>query len=515
MADRNRYDDRDRNRYDNEEDRGFFDEVRDWFRGDDEERDRNRDWDRNRDLDRDRQQYQRRDRDWDRDRWQDWGQNRQSGWNRDYNREQDWDRSQQRSWGVNRNQESDRNRWQDRNQNRREWDQDWNRDRQGGWGEGGMNRQGSWNRSQERDWGEDWDRGRQDWGRNRQRDWQRDNDQDFGRTTYGDRYGWNYDRGWDGEQSFGQDYDRGYGRRDYGQQGGRQMRDRWQQQGRGQSGRGQYGTAGMRSDYGTNYDYEDDYNRSQWRGGRGQNRDFDMRDRDYDRGYVGYDREGAFYQDLDEPYTYEYWEFWMVPGEFSGVGPESYHRSDERLHEEVCERLTRHGRIDARNIEIEVKEGEIVLRGDVASREMKRMAEDVAESVSGQKEVRNEIKVRKEERHTGSEMRTGQTTGMQAGTMGMGTQTGHMGTQRTGQTGTGGGNAKRNQLRQGMEVIGKNGKIVGRVKEVRDNDFLVDRDMARDVYVPFDAVDSIGAQAMLEVTADEVDNQDWETPDLL
>jgi hypothetical protein len=49
----------------------------------------------------------------------------------------------------------------------------------------------------------------------------------------------------------------------------------------------------------------------------------------------------------------------------------------------------------------------------------------------------------------------------------------------------------------------------GQVKEVRDSDFLVDRPMARDVYVPFDAIESVGPDVRLSVTADEVGERDW------
>ena len=84
--------------------------------------------------------------------------------------------------------------------------------------------------------------------------------------------------------------------------------------------------------------------------------------------------------------------FWMVPGPHVGRGPNGYRRSDERILEDVCERLMQHGRIDARNLDVIVSNGEVTLRGTVPSRDMKRAAEDVAESVFGVADVRNEIK---------------------------------------------------------------------------------------------------------------------------
>lgn len=84
--------------------------------------------------------------------------------------------------------------------------------------------------------------------------------------------------------------------------------------------------------------------------------------------------------------------FWMVPGPHVGHGPNGYRRSDERILEEVCERLMQHGRIDARHVDVIVSNGEVTLRGNIDDREMKRAAEDVAESVFGVVDVRNELK---------------------------------------------------------------------------------------------------------------------------
>jgi osmotically-inducible protein OsmY len=43
------------------------------------------------------------------------------------------------------------------------------------------------------------------------------------------------------------------------------------------------------------------------------------------------------------------------------MGPEGYRRSDERILDDVSERLTRHGHIDARQISVGVTEGEVIL----------------------------------------------------------------------------------------------------------------------------------------------------------
>lgn len=93
------------------------------------------------------------------------------------------------------------------------------------------------------------------------------------------------------------------------------------------------------------------------------------------------------------PVTWSYTEFWVIPGPHVGQGPRGYQRGDDRIREDVCERLAQHGQIDARNIEVTVENGEVTLRGHVDSREAKRRSEDVAESVSGVHDVRNELRV--------------------------------------------------------------------------------------------------------------------------
>lgn len=85
---------------------------------------------------------------------------------------------------------------------------------------------------------------------------------------------------------------------------------------------------------------------------------------------------------------------WAVPGPYTGRGPQDYRRSESAIREEVCERLTRHGQVDASAITVRVEDGEVVLEGDVDSRAAKRMAEDAADSVSGVRDVHNRLRVR-------------------------------------------------------------------------------------------------------------------------
>ncbi|MFN8508820.1 MAG: BON domain-containing protein [Dehalococcoidia bacterium] len=78
-------------------------------------------------------------------------------------------------------------------------------------------------------------------------------------------------------------------------------------------------------------------------------------------------------------------------GEHAGRGPRNYRRDDGRIHEDVCEMLTRHGRLDASDLEVDVKDGEVCLRGTVDTRSQKRLAEDIAWQAAGVRDVRNDI----------------------------------------------------------------------------------------------------------------------------
>lgn len=85
---------------------------------------------------------------------------------------------------------------------------------------------------------------------------------------------------------------------------------------------------------------------------------------------------------------------WDVEGPFRGRGPKGYRRSDERIFEDVCDRLESHGRIDASEIEVSVEDAEVTLNGTVESRRTKRMAENVVDTVRGVYDVHNRLTLR-------------------------------------------------------------------------------------------------------------------------
>ena len=76
-----------------------------------------------------------------------------------------------------------------------------------------------------------------------------------------------------------------------------------------------------------------------------------------------------------------------------GRGPRNYRRSDERIREDVSDRLMDDPHVDASDVEVGVANGEVVLTGTVDSRFAKRHAEDLAESVAGVTHVQNNLRV--------------------------------------------------------------------------------------------------------------------------
>jgi osmotically-inducible protein OsmY len=76
-----------------------------------------------------------------------------------------------------------------------------------------------------------------------------------------------------------------------------------------------------------------------------------------------------------------------------GRGPRNYRRSDERIREDINDRLTDDYYLDASDIEVSVNDCVATLTGRVDSRSDKRRAGDIAEAVSGVMDVTNQLRV--------------------------------------------------------------------------------------------------------------------------
>lgn len=74
-----------------------------------------------------------------------------------------------------------------------------------------------------------------------------------------------------------------------------------------------------------------------------------------------------------------------------GKGPKGYQRRDSLIMEDVCDQLANDYWIDASEIEVEVKNGEVLFKGTVSDKYKKRRAEEIAERISGVTHVENRI----------------------------------------------------------------------------------------------------------------------------
>ena len=108
-------------------------------------------------------------------------------------------------------------------------------------------------------------------------------------------------------------------------------------------------------------------------------------------GFAGYDTAAAWERPAPASQRAE----WYSAGRYAGHGPKGWTRSPERIVERVSERLADHPDIDASDVQVDAQNDVVILRGRVSDRGQKRLAEDVAESVSGVSDVRNELDVDK------------------------------------------------------------------------------------------------------------------------
>jgi hypothetical protein len=106
----------------------------------------------------------------------------------------------------------------------------------------------------------------------------------------------------------------------------------------------------------------------------------------HDHGYGG----GTYGENTHGDFS-ERREWSERPG-FYGRGPKGYARSDERIREDISDRLSDDHYVDASEITVLVRDGEVTLEGSVETRSMKRRAENIADAVRGVKDVHNHLR---------------------------------------------------------------------------------------------------------------------------
>jgi len=80
-----------------------------------------------------------------------------------------------------------------------------------------------------------------------------------------------------------------------------------------------------------------------------------------------------------------------VPGPHAGRGPRGWRRSDARIREEICQSTSDDPRLDAREIDGRVEDGEVTLDGRVDHRAARRLAEEIASAVPGVRDMVNRL----------------------------------------------------------------------------------------------------------------------------
>ncbi len=76
-------------------------------------------------------------------------------------------------------------------------------------------------------------------------------------------------------------------------------------------------------------------------------------------------------------------------------GPKGYQRSDERLREDISERLMEARYIDSSDVTVEVSGAKVVLDGTVPERRMKHAIEDLVDACPGVQDIDNRIRLRR------------------------------------------------------------------------------------------------------------------------
>jgi osmotically-inducible protein OsmY len=245
------------------------------------------------------------------------------------------------------------------------------------------------------DWRNDQDRrGRQDWRHDTNepygsRDNERERWREQGRDDFSHRGDYGRSRSdWESRRDFGgsgQDYGRGSGQGFGRGAGGDQGFERDYRRSGSQSGFS--GNDYSRGNYGADQGYRQDYGR--------ESRDYGQRDRG-ERGFWdrASDEVSSWFGDDDAERRRRMDE--QRGGTHRGRGPKGYTRSDERIHEDVNDRLSDDPFVDASEIEVSVSSCEVTLSGTVDSRGAKRRAEDIAEQVSGVRHVQNNLRVQQQ-----------------------------------------------------------------------------------------------------------------------
>lgn len=272
--------------------------------------------------------------------------------------------------------------------------------------------------------------GRRDSGPQQWRAGEQDNDwdRDYGQEGlgYGDQRGYGNERGMQGS-----DMSRGYGQQgggyrqgDYGQSGS-YSRDYQGTQNRGFEGQTAYRQHAAQGSNSREWgqgddDYRmNDYGRSsgregqgnQWGRGQGQSQhemgnyggghgNFGTQAGNYGGRMGGFGGGSGNYG--NQGYSQSFGgqggsDQGQTGGRTQFRSPKGYTRSDDRIREDVCDRLGTLSGVDPSEVEVSVRDGEVTITGTVRERWQKHQIENAADAISGVKEIHNQIRVKQHE----------------------------------------------------------------------------------------------------------------------
>jgi len=236
---------------------------------------------------------------------------------------------------------------------------------------------------------------------NQDRDFDRWNDdrdrnrtyENYGRTgSYSD---WDFQNGGNRSRDFGSDYNRSsggnYGQTygsgyDFNRGGYGQGSSNFRQGNYDRYGSQDYGRFNRSQDFGRNRDWDNDNRNDRYERNDRNDRNWWDKTKDEVASWFG-DDDAERRRRMDE----------RREGNYRGKGPKNYTRSSDRIKEDVNDRLSDAWDIDASDIDVEVNGNEVTLSGNVPSKQQKRRAEDIAESVSGVTNVQNNLRVKQQE----------------------------------------------------------------------------------------------------------------------
>ena len=93
-----------------------------------------------------------------------------------------------------------------------------------------------------------------------------------------------------------------------------------------------------------------------------------------------------------------------IQGPHSGKGPKGYTRTDDKLKDEINEKLYHDSHVDASDVDVTVENGEATLTGTVENKMAKRRIEDIVESIAGVRDVENRLKVKSSSDNNGQNL---------------------------------------------------------------------------------------------------------------